>query len=198
MNEVRVSAAEEVAVREMQVAARQRLLDRPISVIGFMGAGKTSLGRALGKELGRPFHDTDRVIERTHGRPIVDYFAAGEEAVFRELESQTVAELVRADPAVIALGGGTLDAGLNRDLIFGKTFAVHLVVSWAAVRREMRQLAGGRPMMNNRSEADLHELFLRRQRTYSPAHLRISPPRGDVKKAAAYVISCLLRLADST
>jgi shikimate kinase len=196
VSEVRVSASEEVAVREMQLAVRRRLLDRPISVIGFMGAGKTSLGRALGKELGRPFHDTDRVIERTHGRPIVDYFAAGEESVFRDLETQTVAELLRADPAVIALGGGTLDAERNRDLIFAGSFAVHLVVSWAAVRREMSQLAGGRPMMNSRSESELHELFLRRQRTYSPAHLRISPPRGDVRKAADYVISCLVRLAD--
>jgi len=185
---------EELRLRDMNRSARRRLLDRTVCLVGFMGAGKTSLGRALGSALERPFYDADDYIEETFQRPIPDYFAAGEEAVFRRIESETVHNLLDRPPCVLALGGGTLDDPTTRAHVYARSFAVHLVVSWQAVRREAEQLGGGRPMMDGRSEAEVHELFLRRQQTYRGAHLRIAPPRGDVDAAAHHVIRCLEQL----
>lgn len=82
-----------------------------IFLTGFMGAGKTSVGRALGGRLGYPFADLDELVERAAGRAVRDIFADCGEAEFRRLEHRTLGELVeRRDlpDLVVATGGGTV------------------------------------------------------------------------------------------
>jgi len=84
-----------------------------VAVIGFMGAGKSAVGRLLAGRLGVPFSDTDELVERRHG-PIAALFATRGEATFRELEREVVlAELARAVEAtgVVSLGGGAVTNG---------------------------------------------------------------------------------------
>lgn len=78
-----------------------------IVLVGFMGAGKTTVGRALAERLGWEFVDVDAEAERRSGRTIRSFFDQGEEAGFRSLERALMVELVRRDqPTVIATGGG--------------------------------------------------------------------------------------------
>lgn len=81
--------------------------DRTISLVGLMGAGKSTLGRALAARLGRPFIDLDAEIERRHG-PIISIFEISGEAHFRALEREVLLDLLAAPtPLVLATGGGT-------------------------------------------------------------------------------------------
>lgn len=91
---------------------------RRVFLVGFMGAGKSSVGRALASHLGWEFCDLDQVIEKREGRTVAEIFAEREEAGFRAAETQALQELLQ-DPAgkgdlVIALGGGTFAQPQNR------------------------------------------------------------------------------------
>ena len=77
-----------------------------IVLVGFMGAGKSTVGRLLAAKLGLPFTDSDQVIEERAGRPIRQIFADAGEPAFRELEHSVVAGLLTGPDAVLALGGG--------------------------------------------------------------------------------------------
>lgn len=77
-------------------------------ICGFMGAGKSSIGRLLAKELGLPFHDLDKYLERKEGRTIPDVFDQKGEVYFREKEREYLLELARSFKGVVALGGGSL------------------------------------------------------------------------------------------
>src|SRR5260221_221474 len=77
-----------------------------LALIGFMGTGKSSVGRLVADTLHFTFLDTDHVIESRVGKPITDIFAQEGEAVFRDLERRVVEELTRRSRTVIATGGG--------------------------------------------------------------------------------------------
>jgi shikimate kinase len=164
--------------------------ERHIALAGFMGSGKSSLGPPIARELGRPFFDTDVEVER-RGRTIVDFFAAGEERAFRTLEAQVVRELVDGPPAVIALGGGALQDESTRELLDARALLVHLVVTWEAVLAELPSLMATRPLLQGRSELEIHQLFLRRERNYARAHLRVELQREGVEPAAQQVLEHL-------
>ncbi len=89
-----------------------------IVLIGFMGSGKTSIGRCLSYKLKRAFYDTDKMIEEREGKTISDIFAENGEKYFRELETQTLRE-IREDKIgrIYSLGGGTPVSLQNQPLI---------------------------------------------------------------------------------
>ena len=86
-------------------------------LVGFMGAGKTTVGHIVAERLGQPFVDSDVLIEQRLGRSIRDIFVTEGEPYFRELEHATVAELVRGEEAVIALGGGAVEDPRTRAVL---------------------------------------------------------------------------------
>lgn len=86
---------------------------RNIVLIGFMGTGKTTIGRLLAKRLARPFVDSDRKIEQQCKMSISDMFSLYGESYFREKERDVIAKLARYRHAVIATGGGVVLASEN-------------------------------------------------------------------------------------
>jgi len=130
-------------------------LGRHLVLVGYMGAGKTTLGEEVAKRLGRPFHDVDREVEAAHG-PIRELFAERGEAAFRELEAQFVRDAcARREPAVVAVGGGAVE---TRDLLGGlDALVVHLDVevetAWERVRDSRRPLAQDESEFRGRYEA---------------------------------------------
>ncbi len=120
-------------------------LGRHLALSGFMGAGKSSIGREVARLTERPFVDTDKEIERLHG-PIPALFEERGEAEFRALEEAVVAEALGADePSVIALGGGAVTVQETRERLARRAFTVWVEIgvdlAWARVRGGDRPLA---------------------------------------------------------
>lgn len=88
-----------------------------VVLTGFMGTGKTRIGERLAARLGRPFVDTDALVERHEGRSVAAIFAAAGEAHFRAAERRAVAEACGVADAVIATGGGAIVDPVNRETL---------------------------------------------------------------------------------
>ena len=138
-----------------------------IVIVGFMGAGKTTVGRLLAAKLGVPFTDSDHVIEARAGKPIREIFAADGEPAFRQLEHDVIADLVRKnEDMVLALGGGAASHEGTRACLRGSGVpVVYLRVSYAEA---MNRVGGdqGRPML---ARPDVAELYRRRDPLYAQA-----------------------------
>jgi shikimate kinase / 3-dehydroquinate synthase len=132
-----------------------------VVLVGFMGAGKTTVGHIIAERLGYPFVDSDVLIEQRLGRSIREVFAAEGEGYFRELEHVTVAELVRGEDAVVSLGGGAAEEPRTR-AVLRNSRVVYLQVSYDEA---MSRVQGDeyRPMLHR---ADLSEVYKRRVPVY--------------------------------
>jgi 3-dehydroquinate synthetase/shikimate kinase len=123
-------------------------VDRHLALIGFMGAGKSTLGRELARLTGRPFVDTDEEIEKRFG-PIGELFERGE-AEFRRIEEQVVAEALAGPTGVIVLGGGAVLSETTRERLSRTAF-----VAWVRVDVEtawQRVSDSGRPLARDREQ----------------------------------------------
>jgi shikimate kinase/3-dehydroquinate synthase len=135
-----------------------------IFLVGFMGAGKSTVGHRLAERLGLPFHDADRAIEERAGAPITDVFETAGEAGFRDLERTIVAALASGPEAVIALGGGAPEDPATLEVL-GESCTVHLDVGFEEVMRRIGD-GSGRPML---AREDPKALFVRRRALYRRA-----------------------------
>lgn len=99
---------------------------KPVVLIGMMGAGKTSLGRALAQRLGLGFTDSDAVIETEAGCTIADYFSKYGEPAFRILERNTLEKLLSQPVQIIGAGGGAVVTPETRGLLKKQSLAVWL------------------------------------------------------------------------
>ena len=97
-----------------------------IFLVGLMGAGKTSVGKALARILGKTFLDSDQEIERITGVPVPVIFEIEGEAGFRLRESRMLTELVRRNNIVLATGGGAVLSRENRDLLTATGTVIYL------------------------------------------------------------------------
>ena len=132
-------------------------LNRHIALVGFMGAGKTTLGAQLAARLDRPFHDVDREVEEAHGA-IWDLFAERGEDAFREIEADFVRDVCnRATPAVVAVGGGAVETrGLLEETgAFCVFLDLDVETAWQRVQGSPRPLAADEAEFRSRFERRL-------------------------------------------
>jgi shikimate kinase/3-dehydroquinate synthase len=119
-------------------------VDKHLALIGFMGAGKSTIGRELARLTGRPFIDTDKEIEKRFG-PIGELFAARGEPEFRRIEEQVVAAALAGPTAVIALGGGAVLSEGTRERLSRTAFTawvqVDVDMAWSRIGGSGRPLA---------------------------------------------------------
>jgi shikimate kinase len=101
-----------------------------IVLVGFMGAGKTTVGHLLSERLGLPFVDSDLVIEQRAGRPVPQIFAEDGEPAFRALEHEVIAGLLDGPDLVLALGGGAVEHPGTRERL-ATAQVVYLEVGYA-------------------------------------------------------------------
>jgi shikimate kinase len=158
-------------------------------LVGFMGAGKTTVGHILADRLGRPFVDSDVLIEQRLGREIRDVFATEGEAYFREIERATVAELVGGPEAVIALGGGAVEHPRTRDVL-SRASVIYLRVSYDEALSRVRS-DELRPMLRR---PDLEAVYRRRLLAYEDVSALIIDTDGRPPDDVAAEV--LTRLAD--
>ena len=133
-----------------------------IVLVGFMGAGKTTVGRLLAAELGLPFTDLDLAIEGGRSRSIREIFSEDGEAAFRDIEHQTLAALLAGPDLVLAVGGGAVEHPGSRRLLMLHQ-VVYLHVEYAEARARVGGDAG-RPML---ARPDLADVYRRRLAGYA-------------------------------
>ncbi len=139
---------------------------RNIVLVGFMGAGKTVVGKELASVLHRPFFDTDVIVEETAGAAVEAIFDALGEAAFRDLESQAIAGIASIRGAVIATGGGALQKQENVANLKQNSFVVYLAASAAEL---LERISGGtgRPLAEGlQNVEDLGSLLAGREPIY--------------------------------
>jgi shikimate kinase len=166
-----------------------------VFLVGFMGAGKTSVGRALSRRLGLPFEDLDDRIQLREGKTIEQIFRESGEAEFRKAETTALRELLAelgSSRRVVALGGGAFVQPDNAALI--EEAKVHSVFLDAPVEELLRRCveeATERPLRQNPEQ--FRELYEKRRRSYMRAAVRIETDGKDVDTVAVEV-ACSLGL----
>jgi shikimate kinase len=141
-----------------------------IYLVGFMGAGKTTTARALGRVLGWRVEDLDERIEMRERRTIAGIFAQHGEPYFRQLERQALTELLPERHIIVATGGGTFAEADNRAVMLADGRVAWLDVPLETVIERL-PADGRRPLAADRTQ--LAQLYARRQLTYAHAHVRI-------------------------
>ncbi|GAO39558.1 shikimate kinase [Sphingomonas changbaiensis NBRC 104936] len=158
-----------------------RSLNRPIVLIGLMGAGKTTVGRRLAQRLDLPFVDADEEIEAAAGMSISEIFQMFGEAYFRDGERRVIARLIDGSPKVIATGGGAFMNERTRALILEKTTAVWLEADLDTLVERVRRRST-RPLLKDRDPRQvLGDLAKLRNPVYAlaPIHVRSQPSPHD-------------------
>ena len=175
--------------REALDRARRRRTPRRIYVVGFMAAGKSTLGRRIAERLALPFVDLDEEIERTSGKTIRALFEASGEAAFREREAAFLAATESLPGAVVATGGGCFAQEGNRRCIARLGIPVHLDVPLETVRARLKGKTN-RPLFV--SEEQLGALFAQRAPFYrmAPVAVRLGGAEA-VEQAADKLLTAL-------
>src|SRR4029453_13896606 len=147
------------------------LLDRPIVLVGLMGAGKSTIGRRLARRLGLPFIDSDVESEEAWGATTADLFERYGEHEFRDGERRLVARLINDDVRVIATGGGAFMDPRTRQLLNEREITVLLAapIDGLAERPARRD---NRPLLRKGNRAEiLNRLSDERRSNYAEAQI---------------------------
>lgn len=143
-------------------------------LVGFMGAGKSTVARALGKRLGWRVDDIDARIEARERRLVSAIFSQDGEAYFRQAERDVLAELLPIREVVVATGGGTFVDTDNRSSMLADGGVAWLDIPFQHVIDRV-PADGRRPLAADRGQ--LEQLFARRQLSYRQAHIRVDGSR---------------------
>jgi shikimate kinase len=157
-------------------------------LVGFMGAGKSTVAKALGKRTGWRVEDIDERIEAREHRSVAAIFSQQGEAYFRQLERLALGDLLPLRHVVVATGGGTFVEADNRALMLADGAVAWLDLPLAQVIERV-PADGRRPLASDR--ARMEQLYSRRQLAYAHAHVRI-----DAACAVPEIVGRLLEWVD--
>lgn len=159
-----------------------------IALIGFTGAGKSTLGRALAREYGFACYDSDSLIEERLGSSVAELFATEGEAVFRGYEATCIADCLRGRRmGVLVTGGGAVLHQATRALLQKHAFVVHVQAPLAVIWERL-QGATDRPLLQGPDPyRALVNLYHNRSGVYDFADVTI--PCDDVKRAASMTVA---------
>ncbi len=168
-------------------------IDRPIVMVGLMGAGKTSVGRALARRLGIPFVDSDKEIEAAAGCSVVDIFSMYGEEEFRRVEQRVIERLLDTPPAlkVISTGEGAFITPAVREMVLERALSVwlradlDLLVQRTSARDTRPQL------LNTDSRKILGQLIDERYKTYALADIVVQTRNESLRKTLAKVLRAI-------
>ena len=145
---------------------------RHVVLVGLSGAGKSTVGRLLAERLGRPFIDLDRRLEADSNMSVSDIFAKLGESEFRRRESTVLRAVLQEQESVIAAGGGTLVAAVNRKLIHESSRTIWLSVSPMIAAARVSE-SEHRPLLASDPTGNLERLLKRRKSSYAEADMVI-------------------------
>ena len=164
---------------------------KPIVLVGMMGAGKTHIGRILAENLGLNFYDSDQLIEERAGLSIPEIFERYGEEKFRMSEHKTISETLERGPMVLSTGGGAL---LNPETVTLLQDRTHIVwinapieLMWSRVKD-----GGHRPLLQTENPRQtLEELLEARKPLYEQAHIKVINDDRPTKQIVLDIINLL-------
>ncbi len=161
---------------------------KPIILVGLMGAGKTSIGRKLAKALKLPFKDSDSMIEQQERCIIPRIFETSGEEGFRLLEYTMIERLLQEGPAVISTGGGAFIQENTKQLILEHGTAVWLDAALPVLIARVSK-KNNRPLLQKGDKADImHALAEARNPHYAKAHLRVDSGSGPITDVVQEIV----------
>jgi shikimate kinase len=142
-----------------------------IFIIGFMGAGKTTIGKSLSDKLSLPFLDTDITIEKQHGLTIAKIFEQKGEHYFRTLESKLIANLP-IEPSIISCGGGfpCYNDNILKLKKLGKV--IYLNADFETIYSRISE-NDSRPLIQHKSKQEIHDIYTNRKLYYQLSDIQI-------------------------
>jgi len=160
-----------------------------ITLTGFMGTGKTAVGKLLAKRLGWRFVDIDRLIEASAEKPVARIFAEHSEAVFRRLENRMIRRITRSHEQVIATGGGAFVNPKNRPLLRAGGPVICLTASPRVILQRVSPTLARRPLLANAPSplVRIQQLMNQRAVAYAKADLVIDTSRLTVEEVVEAV-----------
>ena len=164
-----------------------------IVLIGFMGSGKSTVGRALHQRLGYPLVDMDQMIEQRAGKPITRIFSEDGEPVFRDMETALLRELgeEKSVRRIISTGGGVVGRPENREILRSLGYVVWLDAPMEVIHeRTVKNRA--RPLLNTeRPEDRIRTLMEQRRPLYQESsHLKLDTAGLDCQELATGILEC--------
>jgi shikimate kinase len=166
-------------------------LQKPVVLIGMMGAGKSHIGRKLAEALHLDFFDSDRIIEEKAGRTIAEIFQDFGEEKFRLSEKNTIIELLQRGPCVISTGGGAVMNSETLQAIKTQSVSVWLKADMGTTMERLRSGAP-RPLLKGLDpERALEGLMEERKQFYSQADITLETGAGAVGDTLEKLIKAL-------
>ena len=162
-----------------------------IALIGFMGTGKTGVGKALAKKLGKEFIELDALIEQKAGKTIPEIFQQDGEIAFRELEIEVTKEVSPKKNVVIACGGGLVLNKINIDRLKKENLVVYLTASPEVILKRTLSDSNERPLLEVADRTStVEELLKFRQPFYErAAEITIDTSKLDIDSAVEQIIA---------
>jgi shikimate kinase len=165
--------------------------DKSIVFIGFMGSGKTTIGKIFAEKLGRPFIDIDKEIENEYGVSTTQIFQTFGEKVFREQEKQLITKFCNEKSSVISVGGGAFLQKEVQEFCMSKCIVIYLDISFENWKERLASIIDSRPILQGLTLEDMKTLFYKRQELYNAHHIKINIDNLDVHSITNLVIESL-------
>lgn len=146
-----------------------------VFILGYMGSGKSTVGKKLAKKMLYSFIDLDKFIEEKYSRKIADIFIEEGEDTFRKIEREALDDVVKMDNVVISLGGGTPCFYDNMDIIQENGISIYLKMTASALLQRLQKAKVERPLLKGMGENEKMEFIQQqlgeRERFYLRTHL---------------------------
>ena len=176
-----------------KIIENEDFIDRPVVMVGLMGAGKTSVGRALARRLGIPFVDSDKEIEAAAGCSVVDIFAMYGEEEFRRVEQRVIERLLDTPPAlkVISTGEGAFITPAIRQMMQERALTVWLRADLDLLVKRTRSRDTRPQLLNTDSRKILAQLIDERYNTYAMADITVQTRDENFRKTLGKVLRAI-------
>ncbi|WP_438825646.1 shikimate kinase [Neobacillus vireti] len=166
--------------------------EKNIVFIGFMGAGKTTIGKLVAQKLYRDFIDIDEEIEKEYKMPIPQIFAEIGEKAFRAKEKEFIQRLCDYKLKIISVGGGAFLQEEIRNVCLSSCIVFYLDITWDAWKNRLGLIVDSRPVLHGKSMEEIEELFYKRQEIYkNNFHSTIEISHQDMEELAESIVESL-------
>ena len=168
----------------------ENFIDRPVVMVGLMGAGKTSVGRALARRLGIPFVDSDKEIEAAAGCSVVDIFSMYGEEEFRRVEQRVIERILDTPPAlkVISTGEGAFITPAVRQMVLERALSVWLKADLDLLVKRTGSRDTRPQLLNTDSRKILQQLISERYQIYALADITVETSDENLRKTLFKVL----------